>query len=846
MKRILIFYFLVAPFVLNAQQIALKNDVIERVLQFDGKVWRSIRFSNVKGEKSLNVKSDEVNILPMNSEKTYGIGDFKVTGKPSVYRRGDTSFITINYLPLATIKGRDAAPDRMNIKYFLVKGEPYTRKVVTLNYDKLATVDRLEVERFTTNKTATGGGRGEPVFVNGQWFFGLEYPAAYSRHTNGNSPLNYGRSYDSVGNYSKIDLEGRDVEPRPAKGLLRLMHFPGYARQNGSGFTIISKTAVSGVTQQEQTTQTAFMEYLATIWKAPRSFLHFNNWFEPKAKDLKGDGLINIWRDYKAAISPYGVKMDAMVADDGWQDRKSIWEPSKAYFPNGYADVKALSDKLKNEGVGFGLWLSLNGYTNNIEWGKQNGYKEAKRNPYFSQYGRNYSLSATRYKEEVLKKIPEIATQAGLSYYKHDFNVLSDMDEGNNHPPTDRHGHEATLDASIEILVATRKSNPGIHQNMTNWVWFSPWWLMYADYLWMLAGDDGTNSNWPEISTRAMGSTDRDTYIWRMFGNPGDRPLVPVSRLMTHGIIKNTTGRMESKQDNLQDWAEYVLMHYGRGTLLKEWYISPSVMKAEDWKVLCKIDNWAKDHRDELTNTVYVGGRPDEGNAYGYVGWSGEKGVLVVRNTNAATQKLIIPFDQSANFTAKAGEAYRANVVFPYQDAYPKSFISGKNIEIELAGYACMALELQKGIPQSSEALPPKIQFTTVKKDNGTPVTSLTVPADAKGRGDLMVIGWPDAPGITINGKKINAMRSSKSKLNNFADYARAGMDSNKARSWTMYTYDLLPYAGMAIDIQFDTSSGFEAHILVEQMVRSTNERTGNDVIWALGNSTRRQTMRIF
>ncbi|MCX2451229.1 hypothetical protein OQX61_08100 [Pedobacter sp. PLR] len=844
MRKSLLLGLFIVPLTINAQQIVLKNDLVQRVLQRDGKVWRTIRFSNAKGDISLAVKSEELSILPLNSNKTYSISDFTVVGKPAVYSRGDTSFVVLSYQPLPGNAGSDAVPDKLDIKYFLVKGQPYTRKILTLSYPDSAAVDRLEVERFTTTKTATGGGRGEPVFVNGQWFFGLEYPAGHTRHTNGNTPLSFARTYDKVGNYSKIELEGRDIEPKEEKGLIRLMHFPGYAQQNKSGMQIISKTAVAGITSQSQPVEVAFMKYLESIWKAPRSFLHFNNWFEPKAKDLSGDGLLNIWREYKAAIGPYGVKMDAMVVDDGWQDRKSIWDPSKRYFPNGYSDVKLLSDKLNKEGVGFGLWLSLAGQNNDMNWGMANGYREAKRDPYFRQYGRDYSLSSTKYKAEVLKKIPEIARQTASLYYKHDFNALSDSGEGNNHPATARHGHEASLDAAIEILLATKKVNPEIYQNMTNWVWFSPWWLMYADYLWMLAGDDGTNGNWPEISTRAMGSSDRDTFIWRMFGNPQDRPLIPVSRLMTHGIIKNTTGMMESKEDNLQDWADYVLMHYGRGTLLKEWYISPSVMKAEDWEVLCKIDNWAKDHRAALTNMVYAGGRPDEGNAYGYVGWTAEKGVLVLRNTSAVTQKVLVPFDRSVHFMGKSGEAYRAKVVYPYQDAYPVAFTSGKTMEIELAGYATMAFELEKGKPGVSVTAPGKIQFSTVK--TAQPYTSLTVPSGVKGRADLMVIGWPDAPGIKINGVLLNPVRSGKSALNNFASYAREGMISDKAKAWSMYTYDLLPYAGKVIKIEYTASSGFEAHILAEQQVKAEKEQQDNHMIKALTNGTRRQTIRVF
>lgn len=846
MRKILILGFFVVPITLNAQQLVLKNEFVQRVLQFDGKVWRTTKFANGKGDNSLLVKSNEVNILPLNASKGYDLSYFSTSKKPVKYVKGDTSFISISYQPLPSSKGLEAMPDGMDIKYFLIKGQPYIRKTVTLNYNKPATVDRLETERFLTVKNAEGGGRGEPVFVNNQWFFGIEYPASYSRHTDGNTPESYGRTYDKVGNYSDINLEGRDIEPNSQKGMIRLMHFPGYAQQHKkSGYQITSKTTVAGVVQKQESTQTAFMTYLSTVWKAPRSFLHYNNWFEPKAKDLKGDGLLNIWRNYKAAISPYGVKMDAMVVDDGWQDRKSIWEPSKAHFPNGYADVSLLSNKLKSEGVGFGLWLSLNGYTNNIDWGKEHGYKEAKRNPYFSRYGRNYSLSATKYKEEVLKKIPEIAKQTGTSYYKHDFNVLSDLDD-NNHPPTDRHGHEATLDATIEILLATKKMNPEIHQNLTNWIWFSPWWLMYADYVWMLAGDDGTNGNWPEISTRAMASTDRDTYIWRMFGNPADRPLVPISYLMTHGIIKTTTGMMESVEDNLQDWAEYVLMHYGRGTLLKEWYISPSVMKAEDWEVLCKVDNWARINREKLNNTVFVGGRPDEGNAYGYIGWKGEKAVLVARNTRATAQTLVIPFNQSVGYNGRVGIGFKANVVFPYQDQYSQAFVSGKDIKIELPGYSTMAIEFETGSLGKVRKPLSEIQFETVKAMNNSTQTMLTVPKDVKGRCDLLLIGHPTVPVIKINGEAPKGTRSSKAKINNFAGYAKWGMASKTASAWTMFTFDLLPYAGKSITISYDKDSGFESFILAEREISSAEAKRGNDILWVGTNQTRRQTVKLF
>lgn len=164
------------------------------------------------------------------------------------------------------VKAVAALPQELLIQYYLVKGEAYSRKKIILHYQQPATIDRLEAERFIISKSATGGGRGEPVFADGKWFFGLEYPASYTRHSDGNTPAGYARYYDKVGNYSFIDLEGRDVEPMAAKGMVRLMHFPGYAVAEGNnGHYIRSKTVVAGCAEEHLSAEQSFTQYLATM-----------------------------------------------------------------------------------------------------------------------------------------------------------------------------------------------------------------------------------------------------------------------------------------------------------------------------------------------------------------------------------------------------------------------------------------------------------------------------------------------------------------------------------------------------------------------------------------------------
>ncbi|BCU77396.1 hypothetical protein llg_21110 [Luteolibacter sp. LG18] len=806
------------------------NDLVQRELTFDGKAWRTTRF--IAGTESLETQSDEFHIRMMDDAE-FTVSDFVAAGQPVETKDGGTSVWTIRYQRPAGLKAGPSMPVAVTVRYSVAPGERWTRKAVALEFPDEATVDRLEVERFSAQGVATRGGRGEPVFLGDRWFFGLEYPAGHSRHTDGNTPEPDKHHYELVGNYSFVDLEGHDKDAHPRPGLIRLFHFPGYAVKDGGTWKVASKTAVAGGGASAPVTG-QFQGYLKTIQKADRSFTHYNNWFDPAGKSLKVDSFTAIYRDFAKAVKPYGVKIDAMVPDDGWQNRKSVWEPTPRDFPGGFPDLVALSEALRKEGTELGLWLALDGTNTDVKWGESQGYPRAKANKYFSRYFAHYSLSHPAYQELLRKQLVRLAGEGKVGYFKHDFNHLSDVGEGNGHPPTDRHGHEANVDAMISLLKSTREANPRVYQNLTNWMWFSPWWLMHGDALWMLAGDDGANGNWPELSVRNMATTDRDTFLWRMWGDPKDRPLVPVSRLMTHGIILNERHQLEGPGDGVREWADHVMMYYGRGIQMKEWYITPKTSTPEHWKALGTIHRWAEKNFKALAKTDYVGGRPDEGHVYGYIGWDGGHGVLVTRNPSAETQVLEIP-------SAPLPGGGSSRVVFPYHGAAPVSW-SGGTIRVEVPGYQTLALEVDAG-PAKRDAALSAVPVKVSGKESAA-----MLPSDTKGRAEVLVIGYPDLPEVKINGQVATPLRTSKAKLNPFPGYARAGMPSDKARAWTMASFDVKALVGKELKVSLGGTEGSEATAEAWLLV----ERAGKDasfpedtVPWAIDAGLRRQTVRL-
>ena len=709
------------------------------------------------------------------------------------------------------------------------------KKTLTLIMLGATSLASLEVERFTTKVSATRGGRGEPVVLNQHWILLPENPTLLTRHTDGNQPLAYSHHFEKVGNHSLIDFENGDLEPKPTSGLVRCFHFPPTAHQVKSQWVIESQAVVLLATTAHQNPETCVIDF---VRPSPRTFTHYNNWFDSSGKDIRGDRLSNLHQEFQKAMGQGQVKIDAMVPDNGWQNRQSVWQPAANFFPQGMSDLAKLGQKLQSEKTSLGLWLALDGTTNDVGWGVKNGYTKAKANSYFSRYFGHYSLADKKYNDELTQQVKRLVDEAQVSYFKFDFNHLSNV------VPTDRHGHEAEMAGYIRATQYPREH--GVFINATNWTWHSPSWLNYASSVWLLAGDDGFNANWPELAGRAQATTDRDVFFWRMWGQPEDRPWFPISSIMTHGIIRNKGGQMSFRTDSLRDWSDYVLMHYGRGTLLREWYLTPSAVLPEEWKALLAVHQWTDTRRASLDHTCYVGGRPDEGEVYGYMGWTrdGKNGTLVARNPAPQPQKLIIPLNATTQFLGQAQQPWKAHQVYPQLQDFSLTLNAEQSFEITIPGYETIALEIAPGM---ASPLPEPITHVNVSPENPKSMADAfeILPA-VNGRRELVVIGRPELPNLKINGQILTPSRQSRGKINQFPGYARDGMPSKKANAWAMAGYDLSQLTTSQFKLELsggENSTLVEAWVITENNVATTTR--ANELSPLTFTGVNRQTTRV-
>lgn len=678
-------------------------------------------------------------------------------------------------------------------------------------------LEAIETEHFRVKSPATRGGRGEPVVIGERWILLPYTPTTLTRHTDGNTPAAYSHRFEKVGNHSYVDFEGADVG-KPEAGLVRFLNFSLPVSLGRNCFPIDPKakwqaSATGCKLLLTDAGETAEMAVLDQAPRGVRSFTHYNNWFDGAAKNVGGDTLPRIAREFKEALAGTGITVQAIVPDNGWQDRKSVWKPAKNYFPEGMTDLTKVSLALRDEGSSLGLWLAPDNTTNDINWasGAETGPKftKAQPNKYFAQYFPHLSLASPGYRNDLTSQLQSLTKDVKVTYFKFDFNHLSHV------LPTDRHGHTAEFAGWAEAMSVALPKETFI--NATNWTWHSPAWRNHADILWLLAGDDGFNGNWPELAGRAQSTTDRDAYFWRMWGDSADRPWFPISAIMTHGIIRNPSGQMSFKTDTLEDWCDYVLMHYGRGTLLLEWYFLPKNLSKDEWSSIIAVHRWTESRRADMVNTCYVGGRPDEGKAYGYIGWSkdGRSGTLVARNPSAETQTLQIPINATTLFRGKAGKPWHGRLVYPSRIELPITWQSGESAYVTIPGYSTVAVELEPG--QAIGPMVKRMPAATTKAGEGPGQFTVKPASFVNGRCELLVVGRPTLPKVFINGKEVVALRTARGKINAFAGYARDGMISETARPWEMGSYNLssLKNAESKVLLQGKNTRA-EAWVLVE------------------------------
>lgn len=449
-----------------------------------------------------------------------------------------------------------------------------------------------------------------------------------------------------------------------------------------------------------------FFEYVKDIRVRPaKPYTLYNSWYDlrsadyskvPKDAVMNEKNVLRIWDEIKTnMIEKHDIHLDAFVLDDGWDVYESDWQLRKKQFPNG---LRLISDTLEKSETTLGIWFGPTGgysfHKERVKWMYDHGYEVTGNiNDYASGM---LCLAGKNYSKLFRKRTTDFVKNDHVGYFKWDGIQFACSETDHGHP-VGIHSRRAVMESVIEKCEAVRAINPDVYINITSGTWLSPWWVQYANQIWMDAADYAF-ANVPSISRRDNAMTYRD---YALFDDFHIRNFwFPVSNLMTHGIIK---GRLEniSKEEPIDKFTNNTVLYFARGVSMWELYISPDDLTVPEWNALSQSLKWAKDRFDLLSVTFMVGDNPALGNTYGYVHFKGNKGVIAVRNPKIENDRITVALDPEFGLDAKAANLV-VEQVYPKRYIYPQRYSAGGKITFHLGGFETAIFDiypLDKTVP---------------------------------------------------------------------------------------------------------------------------------------------------
>lgn len=423
----------------------------------------------------------------------------------------------------------------------------------------------------------------------------------------------------------------------------------------------------------------AFLYYLERERAHPyRPFLHYNSWYDiawsPFALN-ETNCLEAIHLLGKRFIQPYGIDLQTMVFDDGWDDPHTLWQFHNG-FPNGFAP---LAEAVSAYGTHLGVWLSpFGGYgepkRQRLEFGQAQG---------FETNATGFSLAGPRYYGAFKAACVNMIRSYGVNHFKFDGIAGGMYADGSAEYLSD-------TEAMRRLMSELRIEDPKIYINLTTGSWPSPFWLRYADSIWRQGGDMGLAG---KGSRQQQWLTYRDQETYRNIVLKG--PLYPLNSLMTQGVAYSRQGSAGDPTFDSAGFKDDVRAFFASGTGLQELYIQPDKLTPEDWRILAEAARWSHNHAEVLVDTHWIGGDPGQLEVYGWSAWSGQRGTLALRNPDAIPRSFDLEIGAALELTPASPQTFRLKS--PWQeDAGAGDWTAevGTPLRLDLKPFQLLVLEV--------------------------------------------------------------------------------------------------------------------------------------------------------
>ena len=396
----------------------------------------------------------------------------------------------------------------------------------------------------------------------------------------------------------------------------------------------------------------SFLRYIERERAVPyRPFVHYNDWYEvgitrnfeadPKKRSNEELSLsiLNTWK--KELFEKRGVKLDAYILDDGWDDFNSLWG-FHVGFPNGFTKLNEVATSMD---CGMGTWL-----------GPVGGYGAAKtmRIGYWNKTHpnnriANFELSNPEYFNAFVERCSDMVKNYDMRYFKFDGISTKFHAKGP--------GALEDSEGILNVLAALRQARPDIYLNTTVGTWASPFWFFHSDCVWRQENDFDQMGNMGDARDKWI--TYRDRLVHEVFVEGA--PLFPINSVMIHGTIITKNGPPRVMSQEPANCIKEMRTAFASGSSLQEIYADSDILNKDGgvlWDELAKCIAWVRRNADVLADTHWVGGNPwdkakKDGDIYGWAAWSPTKCTLSLRNSSDKEKTLSTTLRQVLDIPAE-------------------------------------------------------------------------------------------------------------------------------------------------------------------------------------------------
>jgi len=676
LKKIFLIFCLTASIIIpqsssfiknDADKIIIGNNYVERVISLAANNIGTTQIINRISGKVYNVKSEEFALQivfsgmgPAPGKEQNGENpviltdkDFKYTGYKESNLEGEGKKLSLDF-----IYDWENTSFLLTVNYEIFPQEFSLRKWVQIvdTSEGIQFLDKIYIESITfDNKDFSHGQFGQPVFDD-DIFLGVEYPTVENKIVGTKVMMGY--------------VVGKEIKKEP----------------------FVSHTSIIGVSPSKVKLEQTFMDYVDGIKvNGTKPYLLYNSWYDFRNPAIVDDtasvmnekNVLNRIETFKKYMfDKYDIALNAFVLDDGWDNYRSVWAIDSTRFPNGFTPLVKALEPMHTK---LGIWASpFGGYSNRdirVKWGAAHGYEKV---------GDFLCFAGTKYKAEFKKRMVDYTKEYNLGYFKWDGFLLACNELDHGHLPG-IYSREANVSTYIDIINAVRKVNPNIYLNITTGTWLSPWWLKYADCIWMQGADYAYAEDVPSINDRDKSITYRDAVLWDDLQK--QHLLFPMSSLMTHGIIKGRLNFLGGKNESLDSFTNEVMMYFGRGVMMWELYVSPDLLSDNEWKAIASSIKWAKENKNVLEKTKMILGDPLKREPYGYLHLTKDKGILLLRNPDVEAREVKIKLTPDLGDISPSIKYY-VKIIYPYNMVLPQAVMMNQDLSIHLNGYEVLTAEL--------------------------------------------------------------------------------------------------------------------------------------------------------